>query len=346
MQDSFKRKMMIKSAIQKIPLNGTFELTPLCNMNCKMCYIHLSQKELSERGCLLSKEQWISLAKECVQEGMLFLLLTGGEPFLRSDFKEIYTELKKLGLYITINSNGTLIDEKVVEWLKKDPPMKINLTLYGSNEEVYERLCGYKDGFNKALKAIDLLKDAHIPVNININVTKDNQEDINNILEIVERKQVTCRVSTYMFPAIRNEHDNEDARLSADESGRMRYLITKKTMSKSFQAYQNKWLEQEEECLSLHKCLAGSAMFWVTWNGKMTPCGLMNQPVTFPLKDSFKEAWKEIVEVIEKKNLPQKCLSCQFSKDCNVCMANVEAEGNTEYLCQSTKRWIELMKSQ
>lgn len=347
MQDSFKRKMMVKSAIQRIPLNGTFELTPLCNMNCKMCYIRMSQEELKERGCLLSKEQWISLAKECVKEGMLFLLLTGGEPFLRSDFKEIYTELKKLGLYITINSNGTLINEEVVEWLKKDPPMKINITLYGSHEDVYEKLCGYRDGFQKSLRAIDLLKEAHIPVNINVNVTKDNQEDIGAILDLVESKQVMCRISTYMFPAIRNGHDNEDARLTADECGKMRYFVTKRLLSQKFDAYQNQWLEQDEECSSSHQCMAGRAMFWITWDGRMTPCGLMEQPMVYPLEVSFKKAWSSMVESVLQKTFPQKCLSCRYSKDCNVCMAIVQAEGDKgepKYLCQSIKTWRKLMK--
>lgn len=69
---------------------------------------------------------------------MLFLLLTGGEPFLRKDFRQIYTELKKLGLLISINTNATLIDEETVEWLKKDPPMKVNVTLYGGGNETYK----------------------------------------------------------------------------------------------------------------------------------------------------------------------------------------------------------------
>ena len=34
-----------KATARRIPLGGTFEITPLCNMNCRMCYIRLSKEE-------------------------------------------------------------------------------------------------------------------------------------------------------------------------------------------------------------------------------------------------------------------------------------------------------------
>ena len=44
-QPQIKRFLMNKAAIKKIPLNGSFELTPLCNMNCRMCYIRMSERK-------------------------------------------------------------------------------------------------------------------------------------------------------------------------------------------------------------------------------------------------------------------------------------------------------------
>lgn len=92
---------------------------------------------------------WLELARQAKEQGMLYLLLTGGEPFLYPDFWMLYEELVKMGFVISINSNGSLIDEKIIEKLKKYPPARINITLYGASDETYERLCGIKKGIQE-----------------------------------------------------------------------------------------------------------------------------------------------------------------------------------------------------
>ena len=66
-----------KASINKIPINGTFELSPVCNFTCKMCYIRKTAAQLKKDGKeLIDWKKWLELAKECRDAGMLFLLLT------------------------------------------------------------------------------------------------------------------------------------------------------------------------------------------------------------------------------------------------------------------------------
>ena len=104
-----------KATKQRIPLGGTFELTPVCNMDCRMCYVKMSRQQQEAIRPLMTAGEWIRLAEEAKNQGMLYLLLTGGEPFSRPDFREIMTGLHDMGLVLTINSNGTLITEKTME---------------------------------------------------------------------------------------------------------------------------------------------------------------------------------------------------------------------------------------
>ena len=60
-----------------IPWSGSFELTPLCNLDCKMCYVHLQDPSVKQR--MLSGEQWLSIIQQAIDEGMMEALLTGGE---------------------------------------------------------------------------------------------------------------------------------------------------------------------------------------------------------------------------------------------------------------------------
>lgn len=79
--------LYLKAMKDRAPIHGSFELTPRCNLNCKMCYIRMSEKEMCSAGREWTANQWIDFGKVCRDKGMLFLLLTGGEPFLERILK-------------------------------------------------------------------------------------------------------------------------------------------------------------------------------------------------------------------------------------------------------------------
>ena len=130
-----------KASRLSIPLSGTFELSPVCNFSCRMCYVRKTQKEVnaSERR-MLTKGDWISIAEQAKEQGMLYLLLTGGEPLLWPDFWELYEELVQMGFLVSINTNGSLIDEEAVKHFQKYPPNRINIT-YISPYIIWRSFC-------------------------------------------------------------------------------------------------------------------------------------------------------------------------------------------------------------
>ena len=160
-----------------LPIAGTFELTARCNFNCKMCYVHLSEAEQRRRGRELTAAEWISIAERAKDAGMVFLLLTGGEPTLRPDFPEIYTALKKMGFMISINSNVYLLQDKILELFANDPPVRINISLYGTSDETYRNLCGVP-AYHRILTNIENLRRAGVEVKINMSLTPDNMRDM------------------------------------------------------------------------------------------------------------------------------------------------------------------------
>ena len=99
---TLERRLVHKAKQSKVPINGSIELLPLCNMNCDMCYIRLSQSEMKTRGRLRSLDEWLQAAEEMRNAGTLFLLLTGGEPLLYPEFKQLYLKLKDLGFVIPL----------------------------------------------------------------------------------------------------------------------------------------------------------------------------------------------------------------------------------------------------
>ena len=349
------RYMYSKAARAGIPLGGTFELTPQCNFRCRMCYVRKTPEEVkshSRPGMTLKR--WLAIAEEARKAGMLYLLLTGGEPFLWPDFWPLYEQLNQMGFLISINSNGSLIDEKVVERLKEIPPTRINVTLYGAGDTTYERMCGRPDGFAKTVKAIKMLQESGIVVKLNGSLTPDNATDLEACIAFAQEHGLIYETSTYMFPPVRRDQQltGRNERFTPEESAR--YRLNSYRLQFGEERY-GQYLENiekgfvppmgvDEFCTDpvdgKIRCRAGNASFWITWDGWLTPCGLMTEPKMDLYRDGFTDAWQNLVKECAALKLSGVCAKCPDQKLCHACAAMAEAEtgspsGIPKYLCET-----------
>ncbi len=359
-QAPIRRYLYQKAVRQRAPLSGAFELTPRCNMNCRMCYIRMSEEEMRARGREFSAAEWIAMGRACRDEGTLFLLLTGGEPFLRPDFREIYTALHEMGFVISVNSNATLIDEETVKWLRRVPPSRVNVTLYGGSNETYARLCRNPHGFDQATRGIRLLRQAGIPVLLNVSFTRANAADMEAVYAFAREMDLAVRPAVYMFPPIRSAHETivDDVRFSPEEAGEVMARVevcgrtpeALETFRRRVRAGLPCETEEDGECPRAAEepmgCMAGRCSFWVTWDGRMTPCATMNEPTAHPFADGFAASWRTIVQGVEPIRLPPACGACRYRSICRVCGAVALAEGQgdstrrPDYMCRMTETYV------
>lgn len=348
----------MKAAKLKIPLNGTFELTPLCNMDCRMCYVKKTKEQQQAEGRLRSAKEWLDIAEEMKKEGMVYLLLTGGEPFTHPEFKEIMQGLHKMGFVISINTNGTLINEEVIEWLKEVPPVRVNMTIYGGSDETYECLCRNPKGFSQLQRAVQLLQEAGISVKLNCSVTPHNIMDLEKMFDFANKNRLLIQATSYMFPPIRKDmnHVGKNDRLTPTEAA---YAAAKiEMLMNGKEKFCNRMKEKDfnliipecyEECLEKEgegiRCRAGKCSFWVTWNGELLPCGMMiNRSVGNVFEQNFKSAWTQLVEQTAEIRLPAMCKGCNLKEKCRACAAMVLSETGTytevpQYKCEMTKAY-------
>lgn len=195
-----------KASGARLPLSGTFELSPVCNFSCRMCYVRKSPAEVAAHPRpMMTLSRWLELAEQARAQGMLYLLLTGGEPFLWPDFWPLYERLIDMGFLVSINSNGSLIDEAAAARLAAKPPVRVNITLYGAADETYQRLCRARGVFSRVDRAIGLLQRAGVPVKLNGSLTPENAPDLEQMLAYAERRGLIYEANTYMFPPLRRD---------------------------------------------------------------------------------------------------------------------------------------------
>ncbi|MFC1718212.1 radical SAM protein, partial [Candidatus Poribacteria bacterium] len=133
------------------------EITARCNNNCRHCYINLpaGDKLAEEREMPLGEID--KIAAEAVSLGAIWCLITGGEPLLRRDFSEIYLNLKRKGLLVSVFTNATMITEEHVKLFKKYPPRDVEVSVYGISRETYEHVTRRSGSFSAFTRGLDLL---------------------------------------------------------------------------------------------------------------------------------------------------------------------------------------------
>ena len=344
----------LRAAQGGVPLSGTFELTPCCNMDCKMCYVRLSQKQQQAIAPLLPASRWLELGRQAREEGMLYLLLTGGEPFLRPDFREIFQGLHWEGLVLSVNTNGTLIEEETVSWLRETPPARLNITLYGASNATYERLCGKPDGFSRVTRAIALLREAGLTVRLNCSVTPYNAEDLDDIFAYAEKEGLGVQATSYMFPPLRRDASmvGKNRRFTPEEAAYYAAkIVSKYSSEEAFVRSLQQGLpplpsDPEEACAGegeALRCRAGKCSFWLTWDGKMLPCGMFSADGGVKMEElSFLEAWQRTRQSVESLRLPARCTACPAKERCRVCAAMVYTESGDfttppQYRCDMSR---------
>lgn len=351
-----ERNICNRADYYHIPVAGNIELLPLCNMSCKMCFARMTKKEMEKHAPMKTWQEWLEIAKQFSAEGTLFLLLTGGEPFMYPGIEQLYQEMRKLGLIISFNSNGTLIDEKIADFLAKDPPRRINITLYGASDETYGTLCGNPHGFTQVMRGVKLLQERRISIKFNCSLTPYNIHDFDAIYETAARLDIPIEVGYYMFPPVReNNRENVRFRLSAEDAAKARFHYEQLKYGESFEEVVKYSLESYRNCMPKeqlqkgYSCRSGNSVFWINYDGLMSACSFTTDCQIDVFKEGFNAAWNKIHTFVEKSQMPPKCQKCKMRVLCGTCAAASVSEtgkiGDTpEYYCKLTKTYISLLE--
>ena len=162
--DTLYTQLDRKARREGVPLNGQFELTPLCNFDCRMCYTHLTSEQMHGKP-LLTVAQWKQIIDEAYAAGMIRANLTGGECLTYPGFEELYLYLHSLGCEIRVLTNGALLNEEWISFFRAHPLIMIQVSLYGGDEDTYERVTGQRM-FSRVAENIRRVIGAELPVTL------------------------------------------------------------------------------------------------------------------------------------------------------------------------------------
>lgn len=307
---------------ERKPFSVLFEVTSRCNMNCIHCYL---QNNHIDRE--MEYERIIELIDILYEKGILFLTFTGGEIFTRKDFMSIYLYAKKKGFLVELFTNGYLISDEIIEVLKEYPPLLVDISLYGANEDTYYKITGIKGAFDKVLSNCRKLKEAGIRVSLKTPVLNETLEQISEMKAIANRMNIPF-VYTFeicstidkddapkkhqvrMADALKHEFENHFEQMKNGE---------KKTVDR------NDIIQELLNNEYVFRCNVALNSFIIDYNGKMCPCMKLRHKGELLTKEKYDEIWEQFgiySRMLATENYI--CQKCDAAYYCDICPGEMD----------------------
>ena len=334
----FAERLNREILAKRIPLTGSIELTHRCNLRCVHCYCNLPAGERKAMSRELTTEEVLDIYDQTAEAGCLWLLITGGEPLLRKDFREALAGAKQRGFILTLFTNGTLITPETADFLTEWRPYSIEITLYGATRETYEKITGVPGSFQRCLRGIDLLLERELPLSLKTMAMTVNRHEVFQIQSFARDRGLKFRFDPVLNPRLDRSREPIKYRLSPEE-----------VLALDLED-ENRVKEWREFCAAfpgpvdsnaLFICGAGVSTFHIDPYGRMSPCE-MTRHRSFdlrggPFREGWDDAFPQFLSVKAREDYP--CKSCDLISLCNQCpgwawLENGDPQTPVEHLCR------------
>ncbi len=335
--ETFSRRLHKKVAEQRVPVSGSLEVTLRCNVRCQHCYVPLSNRR-GPASPELHLDEIKGILDEIAQAGCLWLVITGGEPLMRHDFKDIYLYAKHKGFLLTLFTNGTLLTPKIADFLAEWRPFNIEITLYGYTRETYESVTGIPGSHERCMQGIRLLLERRLPLKLKTVLMTLNRHELADMQSFAEQLGVEFRFDPMVNAGIDGSLEPTSLRLLPEE------IVTLERndpdRARRWPEHYQNLAEKQIQDRQLYLCGAGKTSFHIDSFGRLSLCQSARQP-SFDLRHgSFRQGWDEFLAGVRAQEYSEDyaCGSCELRPVCSQCPAvsyleHGDSEKPVEFVC-------------
>jgi cyclic pyranopterin phosphate synthase len=171
-------------------------ITEHCNLRCTYC-MPAEGIALTPRAHLMTADEIVTIAQTFVNLGVTKIRLTGGEPLVRKDAKDIILRLGKLGVELTLTTNGILVHE-FIETFKEAGITTLNVSIDSLKKDKFNKITR-RNYFDKLLENLDLLDANGFQVKLNVVVIKGfNDNEIIDFIALTKTRNIQIRFIEFM----------------------------------------------------------------------------------------------------------------------------------------------------
>jgi mycofactocin radical SAM maturase len=305
----------------------TWEITNQCNLSCIHCLSESGRGKAGE----LSFDQCLKVIDQLAFHELFQVNFGGGEPFMRRDFLSILDACHRKDLVTCISTNGTLLEDDVLDFLKGRKMVYLQVSLDGGTAATNDPIRGIGT-FKKIMDGLEHLNKWKIDFSINMVLTRLNFPEISSLYSLAKDYGAKLRISRFR-PSGRGKNSWEYLRLEKqDLRAFSRWLSDHHDVvtGDSFFSLE----DEERKGLGLNLCGAAKFTCCIDPEGNVYPCAFL-QDSSFCggniLSQSLGEIWSHAHGFKLLRNLKvRSCESCFRFESCHGgCPAIAYFTGNT-----------------
>ncbi len=258
----FKSLVLKRPPLRYVDLSIGFA----CNLHCEHCFA----TALEDRGRrVMEIEDYKRVAEECMKLGTVNFSFQGGEPLLYPNLGDIIRVFKPYKNLISVTTNGTLLDEHRLRWLKDMGVDILTVSLDSGIATEHDSFRGMDGAFEKTLQGIRLAIKKGFRVTIGTVITHQSlySEGFNNLIELVK----SLRLITYLILPVREGRwaEQDDIFLTQQDMNYVTSLTkTSPYIRTDFQAN-----------LGGYGCGAVKEILYITPYGDVLACPFLHTPL-------------------------------------------------------------------
>lgn len=259
-------------------------ITEQCNLHCIGCYARAVQGcgEACSQSKTLTDTQWSEIFSQAEELGVEFILLAGGEPFVRRDVLEAAGKHKSI--LFPIFTNGTMIDEEYLRLLDEKRNLLPVLSIEGNRETTDARRGS--GIYQKLVDTMGYLKKKGVLFGASVTVTKANRDEVFAATFIQSLQVAGVKAIVYVEFVPMNEADQ---RLAPDDADRS---FMREAMARQRKEFENMvFITFPGDEKTSGGCLAaGRGFFHINAHGGAEPCPFSPYSDTNVMETSLKSA--------------------------------------------------------
>ncbi len=337
------------------PAYGQIELTYRCDYNCPYCF----NKGSENIGRELTTAEIKNILDEIQRAGCLRLALTGGDPLLRPDFKEIYAYAKRKGFIITVLTNGYRLSHKLSDYLAKYPPLSIDITVNSLSPCNYAKVTGFSGAaLKRVLDNIQYASRKGLALIIKANCLKENKTQIakikrwaHNLPGKSKENLYNFRYDSIIYPRLNGDTSPCRLRLNQKELNAVHKLDP--DIKKEHQNYLAKDFPSGKiPRRALYYCNTYRDHFYINPFGRLKFCSNTDKFSVDLRKVSFTQGfYKEFPKLtMERFKTDSICRTCRIREICFSCPAAAFLETGDEekpvkYFCRLAHNTVKAAQS-
>ena len=329
---------------QAKPMFAWFSLTEDCNLGCRFCFADAqlcSKKNESAQKKLnkdLSTEQIFQILDNVSKAGTTAIQFAGGEPLLRPDLTDIVSYAAKKNIYVALNTNGTLIDDRSASSLIRAGLSQVKVSIDGLKTN-HEWNRG-KDTFDKAVNALKLFRNHGLgSVYLIMTLSSVNFDDLIPLINLT--KKLGVQFIMVEFLPVGHSIGKHKWTLSTDQRREAQHILYEEQKIRGLNKiqFENRYIISEQELTKKILadpdrpsdffnfgvgCISGIYSYMITARGRVATGCLIDQEIENSnlLKRSLTEIWAEgklFKKLRNRENLKGQCGKCTYRYVCGGC---------------------------